>query len=328
MNHISKKISDRFALITLLFFGFFQYSAYIRASEEAVDLLMRAFQNSGANPAKIWSGSAEFEVQIENRPSTRPNAIPDEVLKRKKEQLREIFGHNPERLAVELKKLEENSNRPIPEVHKRNLKLSILMLGNDIYFASDGQSNKRRFDLRELVQLSEPPDSNLPPSMGYVQTISISMGSPNQPTSCINVKLMPGATSVEYSNRFEDIAEFQLFGRIRELPFSGISEIFRSKLKRKDFSFPPDALSLFLNDIEKWGLTCEIIGEEIYNGTNTANVVEVHKNGVLLEKYLIDPSRGYICPYLFAIDESGTFSTEYVAEDFSILPKTDLYYPS
>ena len=225
-----------------------------------------------------------------------------------------------------MKGLEEANVRP--EISKREIELSILMLGNDIYFSPNGKSSKRRFDSRELVQLPNPPGSRELPSVGYVRTISISMGSPNQPDSCINIKLMPGLGHVEYSNSFEDVAEFQLFGRFRELPGSWGSEIFRNKVNRENFSFSSDALTCFLSEVESKGLQCEVVGEEIYDETKKAKVVEVRKNGVLSEKYLIDPSRGHICPYLFAVDESGTFSTECFAENFSTQPGADLYYLS
>ena len=319
MNNMLVKKSQA-ALVALVIITLFHGGTYVRASEEAVGLLMRAFQHSGANPVKIRSGRADFEVQIEHRPSDAFNAILEER-QQHEDHIWGMFSQYPERL-------EEDHRLPTPEVRNRTFELSILMLGNDIYFAPDGRSNKRRFDIRELVQFPGPPGSNVPPTTGRMQTISISMGSPNQPDSTLNIKWMPNSGFVEYSNEFEDIAEFQLFGRIRELPFSWISEIFRSKLNRADFSFPSDAVSHFVNEIKQKGLTCEIIGEEMYDGTKTAKIVEVRRNGTLLERYLIDPTRGYIVPYIFVTDETGVFSTEHVAGNFSILPGTDFYYPS
>ena len=325
---ISGKISQQIVRSALTIVTLLLGYMYACASEDAVDLLMKAYQHSGSNPAKIRSGYAEFKVQTDHRISAEDYAALEKLRKRAEERLKTDISHAPKRPEEEPKRLEEEEKRP--DVVSRKFDLSILMLGNDIYFASDGKSSKRRFLTRELVQFPGHPESNVSASTGYVQTISISMGSPNQPDSCITVTFIPDPSRVEYSNEFQDIAEFQLFGRFRELPFSFIHDIFSSRLDRKDFSFSSDAMSHFVREMTKEGLTCEITGEEIYDGSERAKAIEIRKKGVLLEKYLIDSSKGYICPYLFAADgdESGNFSVECVAKNFSMMPGTDLYYPT
>jgi len=85
-----------FALLTITYFLY--NSTCSGVSEDAVSLLMKAYQNSGSNPEKIRSGHAVFEVQTEHRSSPEHNKILDQLRKQQEEWLKKTFEHNPEQL--------------------------------------------------------------------------------------------------------------------------------------------------------------------------------------------------------------------------------------
>ncbi|MDO5552385.1 MAG: hypothetical protein Q4G68_01365 [Planctomycetia bacterium] len=309
----------------LMLFGFVLHmfiTAESNASEEALELLMKAFQSSGGNPALIHSGRAEFMFKQKNAPSPEIQMAISEAeksLEMKLKEERKGFSSRRDKEMEEQQQLQKSRNGAIDV---REFKMSILMSGNDCYFAANPKTNKRLYNMSE-VTTSDSDNKNT--IVDHSTTIQI--GGPNDMKTCRRFVWRPISNFLECTNQFEEKSEFQLFGRIQELPGSQIAEIFRQKLNRTDFSFEEDSLKYFEQELTNRGLDCEISGEVSYDGSAKATVIHVKKNNRILETYHIDATHGYICPVMFVTDENDLFSTQCTASDYFPVQQNKLYYP-
>jgi hypothetical protein len=64
------------------------------------------------------------------------------------------------------------------------------------------------------------------------------------------------------------------------------------------------------------------------NKKSKAYVVESTKNGVVVERFWIDVSRGYVCPLIQYYDDKGILLCEYKASDFFLDKTSGMWFPA
>ncbi len=308
--------------VALWFLLCYVHINHLFAEENAIDLIVKAFQNSGCNPAIFKTGTAEFEMVegMQNGPS--PQRATTKNREERKSELKQVFQSDPKRLGEEIQKLE---NAPIASgamTVSNSQKLRILMDGTDNTFGKeDGKKYKRLVDSQLMI--TDAVDATKG-RMDFRRTIS--MGVLNQSDSIIQVESYPAAKTVSLTNSTVNHHEFQTFGRIWEVGGSEIANIARAKVNRTDFSFPSNFSSFFTGELNRLGLTCEITGEKKYDGDAKATIIQVKKGNDLVEEYHIDAERGYICPYM-KVNVSNVFSTECTARGYALADNAGIYYP-
>ena len=284
---------------------------------EALHLLMRAYQNGGFNPLLLQSGVAEFErnqrveVDLKLRESMRQVA---------EQRLKEQFVNDEKKLA----EIQENfaASKEVANNNDKQSKVRILFLGNDrSYDGNPGEHYKRLYDVSDY----------LPRADQWVRNTSLAYGSfvtrPNDPPdSRLWIEWIPNRQILWLRRQDRAEGEFQLWGRFQEEPFA-IAALIRQKIDRQTFTFLPDSKEYLVAEIMSQGLSLSITDEINYEADAKAKVVEVKKGDKLLEIHHIDVERGYLCPYQFVTDESGNFVSERTASDFIKEKNTGLFYP-
>jgi hypothetical protein len=95
------------------------------------------------------------------------------------------------------------------------------------------------------------------------------------------------------------------------------------------YHFSQEKIKQFKEHLSTTNRTLESAGQfDDGNGAGKVEVVELKKEGKLIQRYGIDPSRGYICPLIEIYDEkTGRLLSEYRSSDYFIHQKTGLYFP-
>jgi hypothetical protein len=257
-----------FGILAIVFF----YSGNVLSSEEALSLLIKAFEFSGENPSVISSCTAQFHV------------------------------------------ITKDAGKDT--VSQKDIK--ILMVGNNILFTKENSYKCKRLLSTSDWQIDQ---------IGKIwKTLTMTMGSVNQ-DSYIAFEWKPDQSLLERFRGTRDIRqipEIQKFGRIFFIP-GIITTVLFPLMNQENYSFPSDIITKFNDDLKKKNLSCKIAGEITYDNNAIAKVVEVRDGENCLEKYHIDISRGYLCPYM-RYDDKG-FSFEYSARNYFQEKNTSLYYP-
>ena len=299
-------------------------SGVFAESSEATGLLVGAFQNSGNNPKLFQTGKAEFDLFQTNEENQAMKRALEQAQASQRADIEQKFSADPQEMKKRLDVLQKQFATAVKGQAGRQEHLSILFSGTDNSLSQDRPENcKRRVDSRLFLRKPDNSGQEKPLERRFIFT-----GVLNQKNSLLNVELVPSSRKVEITSGFHNRYEFQLFGRMWDVGGAEIAEIFRKKMDGKTFSLPPDFASFFEEELKRLGLTCEVINEVEYDGTAKAKVVVVKNGQKILEQYHIDPSRGYICPYIKVVERSGWISVECIAKDFFPVGKNRLYYPS
>ena len=313
---------------TFLFLAFLLACAEnIRAeSNEAFELLVGAFKNSGNNPKLFQTGKAEFEVTINNEGNKAVKESMEKALASQLKALEKRLASDPQALKRQSDQLRDRFAVMVKNNEKQQEYVSLLFSGTDNKYSQDHPENcKRRVDSRQLFT-----DNN-----GQVtenERHAIFKGVFSQKDSTVGVMLF--SQNMVMINNYMQMHphEFQTFGRILGFVTGpGTAQIFHAKLDRKTFTLPTDFSSFFEEEIKRLGLTCEVVNEVEYDGHAKAKVVVVKKDQNIVEQYHIDPSRGFICPYIQCGVPQTTgqgSSFECVSKDYSPVGKSNLYYPN
>ncbi|MDR2439461.1 MAG: hypothetical protein LBE12_08865 [Planctomycetaceae bacterium] len=134
--------------------------------------------------------------------------------------------------------------------------------------------------------------------------------------------------SVENQTPF---AEYDVFrwGRIQgQYAFFSVISLLDSSDHDK-FIFSASTIEQFKQTVIKTNPEAFILmNEEAYDNNAFAKVVEVKVKGKLLQRYWIDPARGYICPLVQIYDNNtGNLVEEYISKNYFLDQKTGLWFP-
>jgi hypothetical protein len=264
------------------------------SSVEAIGLLVKAYQNSGFNPAIFGSGKAEFEVVTEQHGNNKV--------------LTDFFK--------QLGKLPETGSGGV--VHSTKQRLKYFFLGNDRLNGDAAKPYLRYYDLNSFPSSRD--------TWVNVQ-ITLSQGRLNKKDdSCMSIKVMPGNKIAYIQKGYFSYADYQEFGRYQEIAASTVALLIRKKIDRSNFSMPQDFTDFFLSELANRNLELKVSGEIVYDFNHRAKVIEITKEGKLHEKYHIDASRGYICPYIEV--QSGLYSDVLESSNYIQEKNTNLFYPT
>ncbi len=70
-----------------------------------------------------------------------------------------------------------------------------------------------------------------------------------------------------------------------------------------------------------------LAGTATYDDIQQATVLEIRKGDIVVERYWIDPARGYICPLIQCFDDQGKLELERKASKYFLHEKSGLWYP-
>lgn len=70
-----------------------------------------------------------------------------------------------------------------------------------------------------------------------------------------------------------------------------------------------------------------LAGTANYDDIQQATVLEIRKGDIVVERYWIDPARGYICPLIQCFDDQGKLELERKASKYFLHEKSGLWYP-
>ena len=285
---------------------------------EALHLLMRAYQNGGFNPLLLNSGTAEFE---------RNRTV--EIDSEKLESLRQIAARSlKNRLANDEKKPAGTQSlisdkKKVSSNGNQRSRIRILFLGNDRNNDDNpGEHYKRLYDTTNYISATDK----------WVHTVRLAYGSflrrpSDPPNSRLSIEWMSDKRLLWLKNQDHTEGEFQVFGRLQEDLFSLILLRIQQKTDRRTFTYLPGTEDSIVAEIISKGLSLSVTGEVNYDSDAKAKVIEVKKGDQLLEKYHIDVERGYLCPYQFVTNETGEYVSERTASDFIKEKSTGLFYP-
>ena len=111
------------------------------------------------------------------------------------------------------------------------------------------------------------------------------------------------------------ITDFYLMGRIKGEPISNLL-------------YEAEKTGIGVADILKKS-DYQSVGTETYDDNAQMFLLERRKDGHLIERYGIDPSKGHICPVIQVFDEkTGHPTEEYISGNFFLHPGSGLWFPA
>jgi uncharacterized membrane protein YidH (DUF202 family) len=127
---------------------------------------------------------------------------------------------------------------------------------------------------------------------------------------------------------------FLNMGRIRGDGISLVEAFFLQGGNIKKYEFSQEKINKFKAEIEKQRasgkivplITVSMIGYD--EPLSKAFVVESSKAGVVMERFWIDASRGYVCPLVQYFTEKGELTYEYKASKFFLEKTSGLWFPA
>jgi len=252
--------------------------------------VLQAYRNRGDNPSIIHSCFVEFSL-VSVQPISDAQ-FEEEASRRRAGLLRALEGHSePERMVDELERtLREGQLTP---QHLR---------GTYLYRFTDDQQRQSLF----TVFYQNIPDRQSMP------TTVISEAGPQRVTSAYLNTEGRALTVLRYPGF---VANFYQMGRIKGEPINNL-----------------------LNEAERTGVGVasiltnagyQVTGTETYDDNSQMYLVELRRNGRLVERYGIDPSKGYICPIVQVFDEeTGHLTEEYISRGFFLHAGSGLWFPT
>jgi hypothetical protein len=299
--------------ILLIFFVLICFVAVGKtvAKADGVDLFIKALEYQGDNPSLIHSIYVEYML-TERRPTKSK-----EFLDKERQQLIEDAQIGiPE-------SIREQYIAYIPTRLKekyggeRKSKGSYLLKGN-----RNSKDSKIRFVLSQFQSASadwgQPTIAVRGVINGKAQDSILGES---------DIKTVIVSSSSFYSEDFQD------FGRIRGLPSVLVTASFIGSSAPERFVFSEKSVLDFRSNCKKLNSQngnsiLEIMKTTQYDDSAEAVVLETKMNNKLVQRYWIDQSRGYVCPFIQIYDpKTGNLVEEYKSSNYFIHEETGLWFP-
>ena len=218
---------------------------------------------------------------------------------------------------------------------------------DQIYDEQHSQNNSGNFDddqnkslIKVLISGSHPFTGKrreekrqfIPKIDSVKPTITLSVGNPNIPSSCLHIRWTEIDQTISVGQQFIPATEFYRFGRIQISSVTpSLGETATEVNNEGDFFSENGRQSLRQKMLDE-GLTFHYHGETKYDESNTASIVSIKKDGNDIIRLHIDSSRGNICPLveLFQVSAEGVAcrSDEYSSSNFFFHSKANCWFPT
>ena len=274
-------------------------------ADGGVDLFVRACQFQGHNPAMIYSGYANIEMETITKPPTQ-SEIEREIQWQIDRLSKSGYARLDEEQAIkDIRRVEES------RFHKR-IRASILFSGNE------SDHGKRRLEMSTYEPLLEVWEKPVVSLTGQYQK------------STASVLSVSGVQQVNILDRELGLADFHVFGRMRGMPSRLASVAMLDGTSPDRFVFTENGIQKFKNEVavraKAVGGTFLIESHVEYDENAVAAQVVVRVGNIKAQEYWIDASRGYVVPKIIFYD-NGRIKEEYKATQYFLHVKTGLWFP-
>lgn len=289
--------------------------------QSGVELFIEACRHQGLNPAQIRSGYLEYEREIRTQPLSER-----EIQKRIDDHIELVRTQMAKALTDEGRRSVEKQIRDTPAIirsHSGGIersRLKLLFRGND---ASDAY---RRQEVAQFDPVTQRWDATPDVVLGH----GVEDGADNvvwDPDINLAYILSTPLAS-------EEILEA---GRMQGLPCRTATAAFLHGTNPREFQFSRESVDLFkakIAEIERGQNVgvYRLAGEQKYDGDAFATVVESSKNLAgnvqVLQRYWIDPARGYVCPLIEFYDDAGLLTERWKSSDYVLHEPSGLWFPA
>jgi len=294
----------------------------VRGEEQSgADLFIEACRHQGLDPVQVRSGYAEFEVEIRTPPLTEL-----EIQKNVDEEVDLMRKHMANAVTDVGRRHVEQAIRDTPaRIRSRNLGIErsrskVLFRGND---RSEGYRRHEilRFDPVTTTWSGKPE-------------VLVQRGMNERGGS---VMWDPQARHAMVLDTVWSSEEFQAFGRLQGEPSRVATALLLHGSNPSEFRFTPQGIASFMSNVAQMvrGGTIaayRLVGEERYDGDAVAQIVESRKKTAgkdqVLQRYWIDPARGYVCPFIELYDDSGRVTERWKSSDYFLHEPSGLWFPA
>ena len=142
-----------------------------------------------------------------------------------------------------------------------------------------------------------------------------------------NVKFIPGAFEAIVDNTPTPPFEFQHFGRVNGALARQLRNILSAYMDQKGHSVSVQEKKKVEEKIQELDLKFFLSGTAIYDENREAVVLEARRGNRIVERYWIDPDRGFICPLIQCFDVNQKLETEYKSSRYFLYEKSGLWFP-
>lgn len=296
--------------------------AEVRGDEQpGVDLFIEACRHQGLNPVQIRSGYAEFELEIKTPPLSE-----QEIQKRIDDHIELVRTRMAKAVTDVGRRSVEQQIRDTPAfIRAQNVGIErsrskVLFRGND---RSEGYRRHEilRFDPVTATWSGKPE-------------VLVQRGMNERGGS---VMWNPQARHAMVLDTVWSSEEFQAFGRLQGEPSRVATALLLQGSNPSEFRFTPQGIASFTSmvaQMERGGTIAayRLVGEERYDGDAVAKVVESRKKTAgkdqVLQRYWIDPARGYVCPLIELYDDSGRVTERWKSSDYFLQEPSGLWFPA
>ncbi|GHT24120.1 hypothetical protein FACS189419_08860 [Planctomycetales bacterium] len=283
---------------------------------DGLSLYVGALKNRGNNYEIFHSLRLKFELEqiIPKKSPEEIKAFAEELSAEVKEGLR----HDPVRAAhsgnVEriIASLNEQLNKPLPKQMFRVLLRT--------------EPRQRRI-LSILINEQNPNDKSWEQKVNVIEE-SISA---KQTTSAIYFQQQQLVDVSSTSSAFD---VYLNMGRLQGEDIGWVEFFLRQDANSSKYEFSEELIDKIRKELDKRQSagkeTLKVTGTVWYDeniNKSLAYVLESEKNGIVVERYWIDVSRGYICPLIQFYDAKGILNKEYRASEYFLDEKSGLWFP-
>jgi hypothetical protein len=296
--------------------------AEVRGDEQpGVDLFIEACRHQGLNPVQIRSGYAEFELEIKTPPLSE-----QEIQKRIDDHIELVRTQMANAITDVGRRSVEQQIRDAP-AHIRSQNGGIERSRNRVLFRGNDRSGGYR---RHEILRFDPATGTSPgkPDVLLQRGMNESGGSVMWDAQARHAMVLDTVWASE---------EFQAFGRLEGVPSGVATALLLQGSNPSEFRFTPQGIASFMSNVaqmERGGTIAayRLVGEERYDGDAVAQVVETRKKTAgkdqVLQRYWIDPARGYVCPLIELFDESGRVAERWKSSDYFLHEPSGLWFPA
>lgn len=286
-----------------------------------VDLFIEACRHQGLNPAQMRSGYAEFELEVKTQPLTEAEI--QQNIEQEIAAVRRVIAmakNDLMRQKIE-KTLDDVPSRV--RAHSRGVKLQkmkVLFRGNDV----------RSGDRRQEIVRFDPVTDMWDPTPDIIMRRGVEKGADS-------VLWQPAARLAMVLGEPASIDEFQEFGRVQGEPCRFATALLLRGADALEFQFTANGIALLKSkaaDMERSGgfSAYRLAGNATYDSNAVARIVESSMitggKSHLLQRYWIDPDRGYVCPLVELYDDSGSVTERWRSSQYFLHESSGLWFPA
>ena len=283
------------------------------AQSDGIDLFIKACQNRGTNSTLLRSFYVEFERTYYT--PQRSQAELEKLAHQYASEIRQQLGDNHPRIKqmtdipATVKSLNKQFNSPQEE------RFRVLYRVDDVsrrlaYVAVDAKVDGRWEPKSEFIGDHKGKKDNV--SAFYISNMS----------------------RVDVGNLYGGVEDFVNMGRLQGEILPAVEALLMMGTDLTRHEFAQANIDKFRQETEKQRATGKIdplvlVGQTEYDkeGSN-AYIVESKKNGIIAERFWIDPSHGYVCPLVQYFDDKGNMLKEYRSSGYFLEERSGLWFPT